>query len=304
MKYDYDNLTKENFFEHLEIFEHYIYFFVKLERELKGQKTQFQDFLEFRNNEQNIIESDLLQIFDSKDVLEKKESNIDKILKIHNKINERFYKLISFSEGNDIFFRMCTLKTYVITFEKRLEKYLKKNIVLDKKDFLLKEIDSILNPNNFTENREFFNEISKRIIINSREKKVEFLKNKLLDLNIIVKVFEIDYKRPKPKHIQSFDYNEAQIKTLPQQTINESEPEQKTPYKIALLNELGFFKLDAIQKLSKTNQYKVISTLIGAQPRTIKGNILVLNPDSNENRMTYTSNNHVDEVKNYLDKLK
>lgn len=212
---NYDNLTKENFIKHVEILENYIYFLVKLERELKGEKTQFQDFLEFRNEAQNIIESDLIQIFDTKDILEKKESNKQEILKVYNKINDRFYKLISFSEANDIFFRMCTLKTYVNTFENRLDKFIQENIVLDKKDFLLKEIDNVLNPHHFTENRNFFNEVSKRILINSREKKVEFLKNKLLELNIVVKVFEIDYKRPKPKHIQSFDINETPQLTKP-----------------------------------------------------------------------------------------
>lgn len=86
------------------------------------------------------------------------------------------------------------------------------------------------------------------------------------------------------------------------ETINETE--QKLPYKIALLHELGFFKLDAIKKLTKEKQYKVIGALTGGTHRTIKGNVLVLDPDSNENRMKYTSNNYTDEVKNYLDKLK
>jgi hypothetical protein len=97
-----------------------------------------------------------------------------------------------------------------------------------------------------------------------------------------------------------------QLTTQPQQTepINEPETEQDLPYKIALLNEIGFFKLDAIKKLTKENRYKIISTITGGTHRTIKGNVLVLDPESNENRMKYTSNNYTDEVKNYLDKLK
>jgi hypothetical protein len=97
-----------------------------------------------------------------------------------------------------------------------------------------------------------------------------------------------------------------QLTTQPQQTepINETEPEQKLPYKIALLHELGFFKLDAIKKLTKEKQYKVIGALTGGTHRTIKGNVLVLDPESNDDRMKYTSNNYTDEVKNYLNKLK
>ncbi len=97
-----------------------------------------------------------------------------------------------------------------------------------------------------------------------------------------------------------------QLTEQPQQieVLNESEPEQKTPYKIALLHELGFFKLDTIKKLTKENQYKIIKDLTGCTVRTIKGNVLVLDPNSNESRIKYTSNNYTDEVKNYLDKLK
>jgi hypothetical protein len=104
----------------------------------------------------------------------------------------------------------------------------------------------------------------------------------------------------KINELMKYEINQPH-KTEP---INETEPEQKIPYKIALLNELGFFKLDAIKKLTKENQYKIISAITGGTVRTIKGNVLVLNPDSIEDRIKYTSNNYTDEVKNYLDKLK
>jgi hypothetical protein len=101
-------------------------------------------------------------------------------------------------------------------------------------------------------------------------------------------------------------YYKTKLRSLPDAISEkeEIEQEEKTPYKIALLKELGFFELDKIKKLSKENQYKIIRKLTGAALRTVKGNVLVLNPTSSENRNQYTSNNHIEEVKNYLDKLK
>jgi hypothetical protein len=55
------------------------------------------------------------------------------------------------------------------------------------------------------------------------------------------------------------------------------------------INELGFFKLDAIKKLTKRNQFKIIGSLTGATHRTIKGNVNVLDANSNEDRIKYTS---------------
>jgi hypothetical protein len=93
--------------------------------------------------------------------------------------------------------------------------------------------------------------------------------------------------------------------TEDQNTKSDSEEVEKPlPYKIALLQELGFFELDKIKKLTKENTFKVIQKLTGGTHRTIKGNVNVLNYDSNEDRAKYTSNNYTDDVKNYLDKLK
>jgi hypothetical protein len=95
------------------------------------------------------------------------------------------------------------------------------------------------------------------------------------------------------------------LNTENQTILSDSEEKEKPlPYKIALLQELGFFELDKIKKLTKENKFKVIQKLTGGTHRTIKGNVNVLNYDSNEDRAKYTSNNYTDEVKNYLDKLK
>jgi hypothetical protein len=101
-------------------------------------------------------------------------------------------------------------------------------------------------------------------------------------------------------------FYKAKLQNLPTKEFKkeETEIEEKIPFKIALLDELGFFDLPKIKNKSKESQYKIIQKIIEADLRTIKGNVLVLNPESKEDRSKYTSNNHLENTRNYLDKLK
>ncbi len=83
---------------------------------------------------------------------------------------------------------------------------------------------------------------------------------------------------------------------------NTPENEPGIPYKIALLKELDFFSLPAIKAMNKTKQFEVIKELIGGSTRAIKGNVNVLDPYSNEDRTRYTTNDHLEKVKEYLQK--
>ncbi|MGM0931945.1 MAG: hypothetical protein ACQEWD_00720 [Bacteroidota bacterium] len=75
------------------------------------------------------------------------------------------------------------------------------------------------------------------------------------------------------------------------------------PYKIALLNEIGFFDLPLMKSLPGTKKREVISKLIGGTDRQIKGNINVLNPRSTDSRTRYTSFAYEDEVKKFISNL-
>ncbi len=112
----------------------------------------------------------------------------------------------------------------------------------------------------------------------------------------------------RAKYLNYRNYFRDKEKTLTDKSSiivqSNEENEPTIPYKIALLSELGFFELEKIKKISKENQYKVIQKLIGGTPRTIKGNVLVLNEKSKEDRSKYTSNNYNEDVINYLDRLK
>ena len=76
--------------------------------------------------------------------------------------------------------------------------------------------------------------------------------------------------------------------------------DKKIPYKIALLNEIGFFDLPAIKELNREKQRGLLNILIGGTDRQLKGNINVLNPNSIDNRIRYTSFTHEKDVKKYL----
>jgi len=94
------------------------------------------------------------------------------------------------------------------------------------------------------------------------------------------------------------NFTQSKIKRL---QIDEV-PETKTPiaFKIALLHETGFFDLPAIKALSQKKQYSIAQMLIGGDERTIKGNILVLSPHSNESTLKYTAHTYTEKAKNML----
>lgn len=142
----------------------------------------------------------------------------------------------------------------------------------------------------------------------------------------ISKGFDITYKKDFDQHLENefldfrkkyifkekkedslrLKFYKAKLENLPniELTKEEAEPEEKMPSIIALLKELGFFELDLVKSKLKENQYAIVKKITGGTIRTIKGNILALNPESKEDRSKYTSNNHIESMKNYLDKLK
>jgi hypothetical protein len=189
-------------------------------------------------------------------------------------INEVFDAEYESLIGNRRYFYGCSFETYKLTYEQRLNSFLSNYIDTSETNFITLELNSEIK-------YERINHKTKRKINYSLELRNEFLKDKKGQLTT------------KPQQLETEQTKE---------TINGTE--LKLPYKIALLHELGFFKLDAIKKLTKENQFKIISSLTGGTHRTVKGNVNVLNPNSDESRIKYTSNNYTDEVKTYLDKLK
>ena len=80
---------------------------------------------------------------------------------------------------------------------------------------------------------------------------------------------------------------------------------QGTPYTVAMLSYLGYPEyLKTTYHLNKEDMYRHVSkALDNVAVRTIKGNFLVLNPDSNDDREKYTSYKFTDEVKSFYEGL-
>lgn len=82
------------------------------------------------------------------------------------------------------------------------------------------------------------------------------------------------------------------------------------PFSIAMLNEIGFFELESIKRLTPINQAKIIAIIQTKNPndlninRAISGNVRVLNPDNKENEFKYTSYKHSQKVKEVLNLIK
>ena len=79
----------------------------------------------------------------------------------------------------------------------------------------------------------------------------------------------------------------------------------KTPYVMAMLDYLGFVQFMYKEHCKNYEElHKYLSDLLGATSRVIKGNRLVLNEKSNEDREKYTAHLHKKEVEKEYNRLK
>ncbi len=96
---------------------------------------------------------------------------------------------------------------------------------------------------------------------------------------------------------------ESLISALTTNSDEEKKQINTLPYKIALLNEIGFFEMPLIKNLTKNKQREILKKLTGGTDRQLKGNISVLNPKSQDDRIRYTSFAYEEDVKKFLSTL-
>jgi len=188
---NFDNITKENFKEYLEVFNELL---LQINFSLFENENKDNPEVNFEN-EDNIEVNFEIEI-DNEDTdpeiiqLYKLNRNDLGIKDIFNLIDIRFKKLFKFSHNNDIFFRFCSSKVYENTFEGRFKDFENKFIDVDKNEFIKKEIEEILNSKIFRYN--LFSNENKIIIKNAKFKKIEFLKSISKDINFnIIKKDEL-----------------------------------------------------------------------------------------------------------------
>ncbi len=105
--------------------------------------------------------------------------NTDKFHFLKQHINLLFDKLFLFSNQNNFFFRFCSYTVYKETFNVRFEDYQKIYVDTELMDFVKLEIN-YLTGNNHTNIANLLNEVNKKRLLDSAEKKWIFLE-KLFD---------------------------------------------------------------------------------------------------------------------------
>ena len=253
----------------------------------------------------------------------KEETDIQKKDELLIKFNELFLKLITLSKEENILFSSSTIEVYKNHLPILLKKGSENHIVFDEIIYLKKrlEIDfSIHRLSRYSVPKDpklfykpLLNEANHNLFKFIVKQRMSFIEEELYKRG-----HEVTYSYPNGdtsysrinyvKHPSKIEeYKNSQLLKI-NEPVNEVFDDfnfnENLPYKIALLNEIGFFEMESIKNLTKQSQYKIISKLTGGTIRTIKGNVLVLNPNSNEDASRYTSNNYVDIVKLDLNKLK
>lgn len=104
---------------------------------------------------------------------------------------------------------------------------------------------------------------------------------------------------PKNDEVENFEYQEDfHDENLDTDSFS-------LPKIIALFNELGFFSLEKIKCLNSNQQAKLISVLISkTDVRGISGNIRVLQDNSKEDGLRYTSHKHLKFALDFYTKIK
>lgn len=94
------------------------------------------------------------------------------------------------------------------------------------------------------------------------------------------------------------------IAPVEKEEIEFSKP--SVPKSIAMLKASGFFELESIKRLNPTKLYQVIAIVIGKDPnnpshdRNIRGNFNILNSNSGESFVNFTTNTHLKAMENLL----
>lgn len=209
-------------------------------------------------------------------------------------------ELYNQSIEDNFYFLDCPLIVYKNTYRERLQNFLKYHVDADEVDFLKKEIETIINPTEY--DREIFpysysnffysNDLNFKI---SKDKKIEFIKNKLLNLGIeceqlpdeyVPNNFNGDVIVPGGlKFTKIVIQNEIENPTI---DISSKKSKQLTSNQIVLLfDKIGFFTHPNIENIPKIKQAKLLSLLTGLNEKNLNTNISKLDNSPKSNGEKY-----------------
>jgi hypothetical protein len=145
-----------------------------------------------------------------------------------------------------------------------------------------------------------------------------YLESELAKLQTTTTTTETKLPLPKPNETQNDQLKNKLTKYafFELQKVKELKEEKQTkliklissndaPFQVAMLSYLGFFE-HLIENYSKTKEqlYSDVSRILEKSKRNIKGNYLVLSPNSKEDRTRYTADTFTNQVKKEYKKLK
>lgn len=217
-------------------------------------------------------------------------------------------KLYVQSSKDDFYWFDCSLKTYEATFSKRLQ-----NLNRDY-DPDASELDLLM-----TDYRTFDLLTRQRVLITSKYQTIgshdygmilegnsgshqsleKFNDARKRKMNFIQEIF----KKQNEKIVKDGDkFIVVDFVTI-EDNLTANNAGRRLPYQIALLEQAGILKMLTEKGWKKESQYKFINELLSSNLRSVKGNYLVLNPKSSEDRFRYTSHQNLDSAQEYIDKI-
>lgn len=217
-------------------------------------------------------------------------------------------KLYIQSNKDDFYWFDCSLKTYEATFSQRLQG-LNRNfdpdateldlLIMDYRTFDLLTRQRVLiaakNPS--------IGSLDYGIILegnsNSHQSLTKFNDARKRKMEFIQNFFE----RKNSKIIKDGDDFRIVTNNVRNTIGEENNNTPNLAYKIALLEESGILKALNQNGWKKINQYKFLAELFNVSERMVKGNCLVLNPKSEEDRFRYTAADQLENARDFINKI-
>ncbi len=212
------------------------------------------------------------------------------------------------SSKDDFYWFDCSLKTYEATFSQRLQDLNRDYdpdaterdlLIADYRTFDLLTRQRVL----IAAKNSSIGSLDYGIILESnsgshqsltkfndaRKRKMEFIQN--------------FFERKNNKIIKDGDDFRIVFNDAENTIVEENKNIPNIPYKIALLEESGILKALNQNGWKKINQYRFLAELFDVSERMVKGNCLVLNPNSEEDRLRYTAADELENARDFINKI-
>ena len=232
---------------------------------------------------------------------------------VQKEIEQLIMQLYDTSIIDNFYYLDCPVEVYINTYKKRLKEVSENVKGITEVFFLKSELEDLVEPEykfskvNLSEFRKYCRNTFYNSSFNS---KIEFIRNKLLDLGHVVNITPEIYQIPEYSNYRSYNtsnvdykYDPSFIKKIVVVSKESSlKPKQLTANQsIILLDKLGFFTHSDIENLPQTKQANIISQITGLNEKNINKRISKLEQNQKEISKNYQKD--IDKINKILDDL-